>query len=194
MSHNHDCFIRFLKFSPLFKNSTKYNLRVLFFLSWRMRISVNCCVLLNQPYPHLIEIDILLSDSLVMDLLIENLIIKLQCKFTCFGNGRQSFKSCWSRNCLQSTLSCLPFPPTAPLCSMILGTTFKVELTFGINRQTRLFTGLWKPPRPTMRFHEKVNAVFFAFWVFVFGMFTWGLSAWWLSGNPLWPFGETGFG
>lgn len=43
------------------------------------------CALWNQPYSHLVEMDILLPDSLEMDLLIEDLMIKLECKFTWLG-------------------------------------------------------------------------------------------------------------
>lgn len=43
--------------------------------------------------------------------------------------------------------------------------TFRVESTFGINRQTRLLTGLWKYPRLAIRLHKKSECGFFAFWV-----------------------------
>lgn len=79
-----------------------------------MRISVNYCALWNQPYTHLIEMDILLSDSLEMDLVIENLMVNLQCKFMCLGMVVSLLKDAEVEITFRAPYLALPFLPRIP--------------------------------------------------------------------------------
>lgn len=73
MSHNYECFVGFQNFPLLFKNSTKHNW--LSFFTKYENFSHLLCPL--QILPHPLERNTLLSDSLEMDLLVDNLIVKL---------------------------------------------------------------------------------------------------------------------
>lgn len=69
---------------------------------------------LKPTLPPSIEMDILLSDSLEMDLLIENLMVKLQCKFTCLGMVVSLLKDAEVEITFRAPYLALPFLPRLP--------------------------------------------------------------------------------